>query len=258
MVAWRRLIASGSAPPVAAYRADADDCVPESTRALLDALESIDIDDVATTHGCGTPRSSETTDDDDHDDDDNRHADDNDDDDRRPHARARAAKRPSAATSASASQTSAPQAVPSTLTSTLTSTVPSTAPQSVTSSSAPAPSVSVAEGGERLSDADADDERGASAASEPAPAPQHEVSAASLFPMYFQLDLPDIVRRALNHIIAPGECLFVDELLFPRDALRVLPLQSNKHDCVGCAVLYRGSFADDSTWLAQASPQQRD
>jgi hypothetical protein len=84
------------------------------------------------------------------------------------------------------------------------------------------------------------------------------------------MSLPPIVVRALDMIdgFGPGNCLPIDEIRFPRDALcqlrrspsrfrlfvsnkRMLhsvPLAANRHNSTMRAVLYRGEWQADHTY----------
>lgn len=72
--------------------------------------------------------------------------------------------------------------------------------------------------------------------------------ASTVFPMYFSVSFPDIVVKALDRIQRSGHALPIDEIRLPREALKVLPLKSNRHNSTMRAVLFRGSWLDDKTY----------
>jgi len=66
------------------------------------------------------------------------------------------------------------------------------------------------------------------------------------------ISFPDIVIKALQQIksFGYGQCLPIDEIRIPRQALKMLPLSTNRHDSTMQAFLYRGDPFSDKTYEA--------
>jgi hypothetical protein len=86
----------------------------------------------------------------------------------------------------------------------------------------------------------------------PLPAPPASDGGAvnTVFPMYFAVAFPDIVVKALDQIQRSGQALPIDEIRLPHEALKSLPLKHNRHNSTMRAVLYRGSWLEDRTYLS--------